>query len=127
MKEITNKWLSFADSDYHSSCYLFDGARYPQAIYLACQAIEKLLKAVQIELSDKQPYKIHRLENLAKNSNLNFSDEQYNILTDLSKVYGTIRYPDIAQTNYNTKLKTEPIIKKAKAIYLWTLKQFKHQ
>ena len=127
MKELTLKWLSFAEGDYSSACYLFGGARYPQAIYLVCQAIEKLLKAVQIELTDDHPKKIHRLENLAKSSSLYFSDDQYNSLTDLSKIYGKIRYPDISQASYNTKIKTEPIFKKAQEMYLWILEQLKNQ
>lgn len=127
MKKLVLKWLSFAESDYSSACYLFDGARYPQAIYLICQAIEKLLKAVQIKLTNECPKKTHRLENLAKKSSLHFSAIQYDVLTDLSKIYGKIRYPDISQASYNTKAKTEPIIKKAQKIYLWTLEQLKSQ
>ncbi|MDA1079599.1 MAG: HEPN domain-containing protein [bacterium] len=97
MNDLSTTWLKTAEGDYDSALYLYDGARYPHAIYFLCQAIEKLLKAAQVELTDLTPKKIHRLENLAQDSTLNFSDDQYDKLTDLSKIYSKIRYPDIAQ------------------------------
>ena len=100
---------------------------WPAASSAICQALEKLLKAAQVELTSKSPQKIHRLENLAKKTTLNFTNKQYNILTDLSKIYSKIRYPDISQTSYNTKAKTTPIIKKAEKIYQWTLNKLKNQ
>ncbi len=126
MKEETKPWLDIAEGDYDSALYLLERARYPQAIYLLCQAIEKVLKAAQIEFADTVPKKIHRLENIAKQTNLMFSEDQYEQLEELSKHYGKVRYPDFAQKDYNTKQKVMPIIAEAKELYLWIHKKFKN-
>ena len=57
MKDITNVWLKIAKEDYDTAFYLYDGARYPQALYFLCQSLEKLLKAILVESSEKTPQK----------------------------------------------------------------------
>lgn len=127
MKDPSLRWLEIAESDYQSSLYLLKGAHYPQAIYFLCQALEKLLKSAQVELTGKPPKKIHRLENIAHISGLVFSEKQYDVLTDLSKHYSRVRYPDISQISYNTKSKVESIITKGKELYLWIQNELKNQ
>jgi HEPN domain-containing protein len=123
MKEEAKHWFDLAQSDYDASIYLFEGARYPHAIYLLCQAIEKLLKAAQIEFANQAPRKTHALKNLATITGLSFSQEQIQILRALDRDYQRIRYSDIAQATYNTRAKTEPIMEHGKALYLWIFEQ----
>ena len=110
-----------AKEDYESSLYLFKGAHHPQAVYYLCRAIEKVLKAAQIENLDQYPKKIHHLKILGEQSGLSLSVEQINALEDLTKHYHRVRYRDIGDTSYNTKAKVEPIFKQGQAIYLWIL------
>jgi HEPN domain-containing protein len=126
MKKPAIKWLMIAQGDFESSMYLYKGAHYPQAIYFLCQAIEKLLKAVAIEKKNIAPQKIHRLENLAAKTGLPFSKKQFDVLTDLSKHYSRVRYPDISNVSYNTKTKTEPILINGKEMYVWIQNEFKN-
>lgn len=121
MKPETQNWLSLAKEDYESCLYLFKGAYHPQAVYHLCQAIEKLLKAVYIEICNQVPRKIHNLRTLGKQSGLHLSEDQIKILTDLTKHYERVRYRDIGKVHYNTKAKVEPIINQGKEIYLWVL------
>lgn len=124
MKTEAKHWMDLAESDYDASLYLFRGARYPHAVYFLCQSIEKLLKSVQVELTNTAPKKIHRLENLANQTPLKFSGEHLNTLTDLSKHYSRVRYPDISQTHYNTREKTTPIMRQGKEMYQWIKQKF---
>lgn len=124
MKSEAKHWTDLAEGDYDASLYLFRGARYPHAIYFLCQAIEKLLKAVQVELANTAPKKIHRLENLASQTPIKFSDKQIDSLTDLSKHYSRVRYSDIAQTQYNTRTKAAPIMKQGEEMYQWIKQKF---
>lgn len=119
--------MDIADSDYDTGLYLFKGARHPQAVYFICQSVEKLLKAAIIEFAERAPLKIHRLENLAKESKIKFSQKQLKVLTELSKHYSRVRYPDISQTSYNTKVKVMPIMESGKELYQWTRKKFINQ
>src|SRR4030067_1125623 len=57
MKPEAKNWIGLAEEDYHDSLYLFKAARYPNAVYLLCQAIEKLLKAIQVEIASQPPQK----------------------------------------------------------------------
>ena len=121
MKSETKQWLKIAEGDYDVSQYGFKMARYPQALYLLCQAIEKLLKAAQIEFVNQRPPKSHRLENIARKTQLSFSDEQYESLIELSQHYGRVRYPDYSQADYNNKMKVSAIFDKGQKLYLWIL------
>ena len=78
-------------------------------------------------VKSKPPKKIHRLENIAHDTGIEFSDNQYEILTDLSKHYSRVRYPDISGVSYNTKAKALPIINKGKEMYLWIRERLKNQ
>lgn len=126
MKSETKHWLKIAAGDYDMSLYGLKAAHYPQAIYLLCQAIEKALKGAQIEFTNAVPRKTHRLETIAMKTKLNFSDQQYEHLIELTKHYGKVRYPDYAQADYNTKNKVESIFSKGKKLYLWILTKFNH-
>lgn len=127
MKDATKTWLAIAEDDFKGGTYLYEHRLYPQAIYLFCQALEKLLKAAGIEFTERQPKKIHHLHIIAKETGLKFSTDQYEELEQLSKHYGRVRYPDISQAFYNTKSKTESIINKAQQLYLWVHKILKDQ
>jgi HEPN domain-containing protein len=126
MKSETKEWLEIAEEDYKDSLYLFKGARHPNAVYHMCQAIEKLLKATQIEFTNKNPRKTHYLELIARKTGLDFTKDQYLALEDLSKHYRRIRYPDYQRALYNTKAKVQPIINQGKEIYQWVLTKLKN-
>jgi len=44
-KEIIDKWIADAKTDYEQSCYLFKGRYYKGACYFAQQSIEKFIKS----------------------------------------------------------------------------------
>ena len=117
MKDITNVWLKIAKEDYDTAFYLYDGARYPQALYFLCQSLEKLLKAILVESSEKTPQKTHRLENIAVEIDTNFDKSLLLDLEEFSKHYGRVRYPDFSQEMYSTKIKVSPMFDKGKELY----------
>jgi len=126
MRKGTQEWIEIAEGDYEVGSRAFEMARYPQAIYILCQALEKLLKAAQIEFAHEPPQKTHELEKIAQQAKLEFSQEQYHALKELSKIYKRIRYPDINQRFYNTKIKVQSITKQIDDLYLWIHGQFKN-
>jgi HEPN domain-containing protein len=114
MKPETKNWIGMAKEDYDSSLYLFKGAHHPQAVYYLCQAIEKVLKAAQMEYLDQYPKKIHNLRSLGEQSGLSLSAEQINILENLTTHYNRVRYRDIGDVSYTRKLKLSLFSSKAK-------------
>ncbi len=119
MRDEAENWLDLADSDLDASLYLLDGARYPHAIYLLCQAIEKILKAALIEFANQPPKKTHHLKLLASQTGLPFSTEQTQIIRTLDRDYQRVRYRDMAQASYNTRAKTAPVVEQGEALYKW--------
>ena len=91
---------------------------------MLCQALEKVLKAAQIEFAGQPPKRTHRLEQVAKDTGLEYTQEQYDTFTEFSKHYAKVRYPDFARMDYNTKNKVTPIVTHIKDLYLWTLHKF---
>lgn len=127
MKPETKNWLDLAEEAYDDCLYLFKGARYPSAVYYIGQAVEKILKAAQIEFVAELPRKTHDLEGLARKSGLEFSPEQFQAFRDLTKHYNKVRYRDFGQAYYNTKAKVEPILTQGKQLYQWILTRLKRQ
>jgi HEPN domain-containing protein len=124
MRPGTKQWLEIAESDYKVSLLLFKYSHHPQAVYAICQAIEKILKAAQIEFAHTRPKKVHQLKSIAQETSLAFSQAQYKTLKELSRHYSKVRYPDFARMEYNTQAKVSPIIKQGKEMYLWILAKF---
>lgn len=121
MRPETQEWLEIAESDHKSSQVLFDSKLYPQAVYFICQAVEKVLKAVQVENTNQIPKKTHDLENLAIKANIKLIGEQNQALKELAQHYRRVRYPDYRRVLYSTRLKVEPILSQGKEMYQWIL------
>lgn len=121
MKPETQEWLDIAKSDHKSSQVLFESKLYPQAVYFICQAVEKVLKAAQVELTNQIPKKTHDLENLVIAATLTLSEEQKQSLKQLSQHYRRVRYPDYRRVLYSTRIKVEPILNRGKEMYQWIL------
>ena len=127
MRQETENWLQLAANDYDDSLYLYQAARHPNAVYLICQAVEKLLKATITEIAQEVPPKTHHLAKLAQQSQLAIPAEQLVELKELNRHYRRIRYRDIAQADYNTRTKVEPIMASAQTLYTWILATFNNQ
>jgi HEPN domain-containing protein len=127
MKPETQNWLQLAAEDYDVGLYLFKGARYTNAVYHLCLAVEKALEAAQIEIDNQFPKKTYDLVSLGLRSGLPLSDQQISVLAYLSKHYNKLRSCDYSQTHYNTRAKIRPIITQATEMYLWISTTLNHQ
>ena len=95
--------------------------------YFICEAVEKLLKAATQEIKDEKPKKSHTLHYLAKNSGLEFSEEEIEALRVLNNHYQKVRYRDMSNVHYSTKKLIEPLLKEGQSIYKWTLEKFENR
>ena len=121
MRAGAKQWQEIAQEDYEVSLLLFEQARHPHALYMMCQAVEKILKAAQIEFAHIAPEKTHQLDTIAHQTGLDFSKKHCEFLAELSKHYRRVRYPDIHRESYNTKAKIEPIFNQGEEVYQWIL------
>lgn len=127
LQEVVQNWLDSAESDHKSALWLFQGAHNPQALYYQSLAIEKVLKAhVALALPEKESPKTHNLRKLLGLANLKISAAQDDLLRDLSRAFRRVRYSDLAQKEFNTKKKTEPLFREAVRIYVWIKQQLQY-
>ena len=46
-------------------------------------------------------------------------------VTELSKAYIRVRYPDLSKQYYRRRVRVEPLVKVAQEVYLWVKQKFK--
>ncbi|MFH2070887.1 MAG: HEPN domain-containing protein [Elusimicrobiota bacterium] len=120
MKNITKKWLEFAEKDLKVANDLLEKKHWQYCALFCHQAIEKILKAYIIE-KGKTPRKIHDLTSLLVDAGIKVSERIISIVETLNPHYMPPRYPDIA---YKIKLiYTEEIawnlLKSTQEIFKW--------
>lgn len=123
MKPETKVWLNQAEEHFRDMEYLYQGSRYSMAVYCAHQALEKILKAAIVELTNAAPPKIHKLDELAKLTGLDVPKEWPEDLAEITRHFWRVRYPDFQVYTYTSKVKVEPTIFKSKEVYRWILKR----
>lgn len=119
MKEETRVWITQAKEHFDDAQYLYDGSRYSMAVYCCHQALEKILKAYLVEFKQTLPPKIHKLDILAQQAELDISSEWIADLAEITRHYWRVRYPDFRKYVYTSKIAVDPTMTKTKEIYLW--------
>ncbi len=80
--KFINYWKNSADDDFITMVTLFEGNRYSWSLFVGHLMIEKLLKALFVQVNNDFPPQIHNLLRLAELCNLKLSEEEkYNFAT----------------------------------------------
>jgi HEPN domain-containing protein len=127
MKEETKDWIKQAKSHFDHMEYLYDGRRYSMAVYCAHQTIEMALKTAIVEYGNITPPKIHKLDELARQTTLSITSTLSEDLAEITRHFWRVRYPDFQQYIYTSKEKIAPTIEKTKEVYQWILAQLNRQ
>ena len=94
MKDVTKKWLDYADENLRSAKLLFDNELFNPCLQNVQQAVEKMLKAVLVELATKliKTHSINELVTiLAKHSlNVDITEDDCDLL---DSIYLPSKYP----------------------------------
>ncbi|HRN71111.1 MAG TPA: HEPN domain-containing protein [Candidatus Woesebacteria bacterium] len=93
--------------------------KYAYAVLFSQQMVEKILKAYIIEIKRKVPRKIHFLEELIKDAELDLTEIDNPDIKELSKAYAKVRYPDLSKKFFESRTETEILLVIAKTTYLW--------
>ncbi|MEM4279086.1 MAG: HEPN domain-containing protein [Archaeoglobaceae archaeon] len=100
MRRETELWLRTAEEDLVDSKSFLASKRYFRSAFFAQQAVEKVLKALFIEMAREDPPKIHSVTELygilKEKTGFKLSDELEEQLFVLNKYYTVSRYPDAA-------------------------------
>lgn len=124
--EIFNYWLKTAKEDYETAKALLASRRFVHCLFFCHLAIEKLLKGFVVKETGDNPLPTHKLSLLAKKTSINFSNEQFDLLDELTQFNIQARYNDIKLALHkkaNQKF-TKEYFDKTTKLYLWLKKQF---
>lgn len=92
--DVIAHWRKVARDELQSARLLFDGGKYPGALFHCHLAVEKALKASFMEEHRKEAPLTHDLLQLALQLNRSWSDDAKKILADLTDYAVAARYDD---------------------------------
>lgn len=125
MRQETKLWFNLAKDDWENALLLWENHRYGATVFFCQQAIEKILKAYIVEYKKKIPQKTHRIEILLQDAGLDVTAVGNPDVSELSKAYIRVRYPDLSKQYYQKREGVEPLFDIAKKVYLWVKNKFK--
>jgi HEPN domain-containing protein len=119
--DIIKYWLSSAEQDFDTAEILFQNGRYDWCLFIGHLVIEKTLKAFYTRDVNETPPRIHNLLRLAEPTTLQLSDEQKQLLMDITRFNIETRYPDYKQSFQKvcTKEFAEDYFVKIKELHSW--------
>ena len=94
MLEETKNWLEMVDYDVDTARQMFKTKRYVYVIFICHLAIEKALKALVCEETNKFPPKTHDLILLTNLGKVEFPDDLLNFIGMINNVAVVTRYPE---------------------------------
>jgi HEPN domain-containing protein len=119
LKKETENWIRLADNDFSMMELSWDNHKYTYSVMFAQQSVEKIIKAYIVENTNSPPRKTHHIEKLITDASLDLYEIDNPDVTELSKAYGRVRYPDLSDKYYEARIKVEPLILMARKIILW--------
>ena len=114
-----NYWISNSKRDWKRAKYCFEEKDYVFSLFCMHLCLEKVCKALWVKNNKSNiPPKIHNLERIIIESNINLGEEDILFLRDMNTFQLEGRYPDYLGKIYKTYNKkfTEMIFNKAKKI-----------
>jgi len=97
ISEHIQYWVKGSEEDIAAAESLVEKGYFRHGLYFAHLAIEKMLKAHVVKVTQKAPPKIHHLRRLADIAKIALEPEQQQYLLDLGVYQLEGRYPDAGQ------------------------------
>jgi len=91
---VVERWVEQARYDLDTAHAMFKSSRYLYVLFCCQQAVEKTIKAIIAKQSNEFPPRIHALIRLAEVAALELTEEQAQLLRELSNYYIQTRYPE---------------------------------
>jgi len=125
MKKEVSNWLSSAEYDLETAGNMLDSGRYIYTVFMCHLAIEKMAKAVIVELTGKEPPRSHDLQYLLGLTGLKLDSAQQEFIAELSNLSVATRYPidfERALSDFSRE-RAEAVLKKTKEAFGWMKRQ----
>ncbi|MCK4402000.1 HEPN domain-containing protein [bacterium] len=121
ISKMINYWVEGAEDDLKTAKSLFVSKRYHHCLFFCHLFLEKIIKALVVKKIKHQAPYVHNLVRLSELSGIEFSEEQLDLLAEITSFNIEARYNDYKRKFFKkaTKEYTEGYFEKAKDIYLW--------
>ena len=93
-EEIVQYWLKSSDDDFEVMNSLYEREHFVWSLFLGHLALEKLLKAYYAKKAGMEIPRIHNLTKIAAMSGLALSEDQKDLLDEVTTFNIKARYPD---------------------------------
>lgn len=94
MRKDSENFLLSSEYDLATAKYMLETGRYMYVIFMCHMSIEKMLKAIVAEVTDKVPPKTHNLIYLLKLSNIHIPQDLLDFIAKINNVSVVTRYPE---------------------------------
>ena len=114
-------WLQLARLDLESARKSLQGDSFLHLLFGCQQALEKLLKASVVEVTNQAPPRVHNLIRLAALAELSLQADQEMLLSKLSLEYIELRYPEELATidEMNHRAIAEEHLQQTEEFFRW--------
>lgn len=123
--DIINYWVRSSEEDLKTAGSLFSLKRYPHCLFFCHLFIEKIIKTLVVKATGRPAPYGHKLAKLAKLTGVDFTDEQLDLLDEITAFNIEARYNDYKFQFYKkaTRKYTQDYFGKAKGLYSWLRKK----
>ena len=121
MLKATANWLAQVDYDIATAEQMMQVGRYIYVIFMSHMALEKALKALVTEETQKLPPRSHNLIDLAQRAHVVLSQEQQDFLGKINNTSVSVRYPDdlSAMLSQYPEAIAQDYLERTKELILW--------
>ena len=94
MRKDTNNFIKSAEYDLNTAEFMLKSGRYIYVIFMCHLSLEKMLKAITTEITQKISPKSHNLIYLLKLGNIQLPPELFNFVAKINNASIVTRYPE---------------------------------
>ena len=94
MRKDTNNFIKSAEYDLNTAGFMLKSGRYIYVIFMCHLSLEKMLKAITTEITQKISPKSHNLIYLLKLGNIQLPSELFNFIAKINNASIVTRYPE---------------------------------
>ena len=124
-KEVVDYWFDSSNDDLKTAKSLFKSKRYHHCLFFCHLFLEKTLKSLVVKKTKQQAPYAHNLSRLAELTEIKFSNEQLDLLAEITTFNVEARYNDYKH-NFRKKatlIYTKKYFDNAKRINIWLKKK----
>jgi len=93
-QDLVNYWIKSSDYDFEAAEDLLKAGKFAHALFFGHLAIEKILKALFVQVKEDYAPKTHNLLMLVKSINIEVDDKRLNYIIEINTFNMEARYPD---------------------------------